>query len=325
MSYKILLISALTLLVSANSCLAQGRAQINIAHRGACGYLPEHTLPAKALAYGQNPDFIEQDVVLSKDMVPIVIHDIHLDTVTDVAKKFPQRKRDDQRYYAADFTLAEIKTLNVHERIDLKTGAAVFPGRFPVGRSVFRIPTLAEEIELIQGLNKSCGRNIGIYPEIKEPAWHRENNMDISAIVLKTLADYGYDKRESNCFLQCFDQNELKRIKTELKSELRLIQLLEGECNLDEVASYAVGIGPWIGQIISGKDADGKPIMTELVKEAKARNLLVHPYTFRVDAPVHDFAPDQLLKILFNSAHVDGIFSDFPDVSAEFLKKNNLE
>ncbi|MEW6710741.1 MAG: glycerophosphodiester phosphodiesterase family protein, partial [Candidatus Riflebacteria bacterium] len=96
---------------------AQALKPINIAHRGASGYLPEHTLPAKALAHGMGADYIEQDLVLTKDGHPIVVHDIHLDTVTDVATRFPERKRDDGRFYAIDFTLAEIKTLKVTERI----------------------------------------------------------------------------------------------------------------------------------------------------------------------------------------------------------------
>ncbi|MCA9216274.1 MAG: hypothetical protein KDB27_24565, partial [Planctomycetales bacterium] len=111
--------------------LAMAEPTIVIAHRGASGYLPEHTLPAKALAYGMGADFLEQDVVLSRDGVPIVLHDIHIDTVTDVAKKFPNRKRGDGRFYAIDFDVAELKTLDVVERFDAQTKKAVFPNRFP--------------------------------------------------------------------------------------------------------------------------------------------------------------------------------------------------
>ncbi len=325
MWYKFMAIIAVGAILWQPTLNAQEKKRINIAHRGASGYLPEHTLQAKAMAFGQNADYIEQDVVLSKDLVPIVVHDIHLDTVSNVAERFPERKRDDGRFYAADLTLAEIKSLKVNERIDLKTGKAVFEKRFPVGKSVFRISTLVEELEMIQGLNKSTGKNIGIYPEIKEPAWHRENGMDISKIVLKTLADYGYSSADSKCFLQCFDAQELKRIKNELKSTLSLIQLMEGEMDLEEVAGYAKGIGPWIGQIVTGKNADGSLELSSLVADAHARNLLVHPYTFRVDAPIHELAPEFLLQLLFNKIGVDGIFSDFPDVSGRFLESKFVE
>ncbi len=290
---------------------------INIAHRGACGYLPEHTLPAKALAYGMEADFIEQDVVLTKDDRALGIHDIHLDTVTDVAKKFPGRAREDGRFYALDFTLAEIRTLKACERFDIASGSAVFAGRFPLWKSDFRLHTLEEEIELIQGLNKSTGRNVGIYPEIKDPAWHREQGHDISPLVIGILADYGYTRAEDNVYLQCFDFAELKRIKNELKCELKLIQLTEEDFDVAEVASYATGIGPWIK--ITGIDKDGRPVISDLAAKAKAHGLKIHPYTFRVDGLSAGISADQLLATLFNQIGVDGIFSDFPDVSRDFI------
>lgn len=134
------------------------KKKIVIAHRGASGYLPEHTLQGVAMAYQMGADFIEPDCVLSKDNVPVVVHDTHIDTISDVAKKFPDRKRKDGRYYAIDFTVAELKTLAVSERFDPASGKPVYPKRFPLGVPGFTIPTLAEEIELVQGLNKSTGR-----------------------------------------------------------------------------------------------------------------------------------------------------------------------
>src|SRR5690554_7145662 len=89
-----------------------------IAHRGASGYLPEHTLEAKALAYGQGADYLEQDVVATRDDELVVLHDVHLDHVTDVARRYPGRRRRDGHWYARDFTLAELRTLEVHERRD---------------------------------------------------------------------------------------------------------------------------------------------------------------------------------------------------------------
>ncbi|MEY3852675.1 MAG: hypothetical protein RI910_1655, partial [Verrucomicrobiota bacterium] len=108
----------LPLLLLPFAALAAETRPLIIAHRGASGYLPEHTLAAKALAYGQGADFLEQDVVLSKDGVPVVFHDTHIDTTTDVARKFPGRQRTDGRFYALDFTIAELKQLNVAERFN---------------------------------------------------------------------------------------------------------------------------------------------------------------------------------------------------------------
>lgn len=292
---------------------------VNIAHRGACAYLPEHTLPAKALAYGMQADFIEQDVVLTKDNRALVVHDIHLDTVSDVTEKFPDRAREDKRYYALDFTLAEIKTLRACERFNIASGAAVFAGRFPLWKSDFRLHTFEEEIELIQGLNKSTGRNVGIYPEIKEPAWHREQGRDITPIVLKILADYGYRTAQDKVYLQCFDFAELKRIRNDLKCELKLIQLIEEDCDLNEVSTYATGIGPWIKQIISEIDKDGKPVISDLVARAHKLKMQVHPYTFRADSLPAGITTNQLLEILFKQVGIDGIFSDCPDVTRDFI------
>jgi len=117
--------------------------KIVISHRAASGYLPEHTLPAVAMAYAFGADYIEQDVALTKDGVLMVIHDIYLDATTNVKQVFPDRKRADGRFYVCDFTLAEIKSLRVGERVNPATGAPVFAGRFPMGASKFEMPTFA--------------------------------------------------------------------------------------------------------------------------------------------------------------------------------------
>ncbi len=310
--------------------------KIIIAHRGASGYLPEHTLAAKALAHGQGAHFIEQDIVLTKDDVPIVLHDIHLDTVTDVADRFFDRRRDDGRYYAIDFTLAEIRTLSVNERISLKTGEPVFPGRFPKGKSGFGIATLAEELELIQGLNASTGRTVGIYPEIKRPAFHRREGKDISLIVISMLANYGYRTKQDPVYLQCFDWNEVKRIRSDLGYRGRLVQLLgendwkiapdvdydylKSADGLVEIATIADGIGPWIGQVASA-EGGGEPKPTGLVETAHAEGLEVHPYTFRADSlPDYSATLEHLFQLFLVEIGVDGVFTDFPDRGVAFLQ-----
>lgn len=316
--------------------LAQSPPKLVIAHRGACGYLPEHTLPGVALAYAMGADYLEPDLVLSKDGVPVVIHDIHVDTVSDVAKRFPDRKRADGRYYAIDFTLAELKQLRVSERFDPATGKAVYGGRFPVGQGAFQIPTLAEEIELIQGLNKSTGRNTGIYPEVKAPAWHKEQGQDISKVVVETLWRYGYRTKADKCYLQCFDFKETKRLRNELGWQGKLVQLITENADkesdtdyeqlmtpagLDEVAKIADGIGPWINQIVTDKK-EGKYVYNDLVKNAHARKLEVHPYTFRADAlPKYVASFDELLELAFVELGVDGLFTDFPDKGVAFVRR----
>jgi glycerophosphoryl diester phosphodiesterase len=301
----------------------QKNKKLVIAHRGASGYLPEHTLPAKAMAYAMGADYLEQDVVLSKDDVPIVIHDIHMETVTDVAKKFPKKKRKDGKYYVIDFTFEELRQLNVSERFDPATSKTVFPNRFPAFSSTFKLHSLQEEIEFIKGLNKSTGKNIGIYPEIKEPKFHKKEGKDISKIVLGVLNDYGYKTKKDNCILQCFDAQELRRIRNELKSELFLVQLTEFKTDekLEEIAAYADGIGPWVYQIIKGKDKNGKWQITELVKNAHKLNLIVHAYTFRADQLDGFDSFETLLQVALYEANVDGIFTDFPDMVIGFIDR----
>ena len=315
-----------TFLLAATSVIAQ---PVVIAHRGASGYLPEHTLEAKAMAHAQGAHFIEQDVVLSKDDVPVVLHDVHVDTVSDVAKAFPGRAREDGRFYALDFTLAELKTLKFTERFSHKTGKAVYPKRFPLWKGDFRIATLEEELELIAGLNHSTGRTVGIYPEIKQPKWHREQGHDISAIVLPILRRYGYIDKEDPCWVQCFEWNEVRRIRTELKWEGRLLQLLgSGRAKdgtdhdrlkiaegIKEAAQVVDGVGPELGAILK---ADGT--ITDFVKLAHDNKLEVHPYTLRVDQLPKGYTSAQAaMDTLFIKAQVDGLFSDFPDVAVKYL------
>lgn len=295
--------------------------KIVVAHRGASGYLPEHTMEAKAMAYAMQPDFIEQDLVLSKDNVPIVIHDIYLDDVTDVAEKFPTKKRDDGRFYVIDFTFNELQKLNVTERFDPKTGTQFYKNRFPKGKGNFKLHSLQQEIELIQGLNKSTQNNIGIYPEIKNPKFHHENGKDIAKITLKILSEYGYKTQKDKCIFQCFDAKELERVRKELQSDLFLVQLIEFEeetKNLKHFATYANGIGPWHKQILN-KKVDGKWQFTSLVKDAHELGLQVHPYTFRADQLGEFSSFNEQLQTILIDANADGGFTDFPDKMKVFL------
>ncbi|NIY76844.1 glycerophosphodiester phosphodiesterase [Thalassospira sp. HF15] len=331
----------LPMTVGANNANAQALDQemVVIAHRGASGYLPEHTLPAKALAYGMGADYIEQDVVLSKDGVPVILHDIHIDTTTDVTNKFPDRKREDGRYYAIDFTLAELKTLNVTERFKADSGKQVYADRFPGEFGIFKIPTLEEEIKLIQGLNHSTGRDVGIYPEIKDPSFHHDEGQDITKTVITVMEKWGYNNPDSNAFVQCFDWTETKRIREELNYQGKLVQLLgenrwgppagtdydylKSEDGILEMARVVDGIGPWLPQVIEGLSENGTAIMTPTLIAAQRAQLKVHPYTLRADQ-LPKWAGDMkiALKAIFDDAGIDGIFTDFPDQVVQYLARN---
>lgn len=315
-----------------------GPDPIVIAHRGASGYLPEHTLEAKVLAHAMGADFIEQDVVLTGDGVPIVLHDIYLESTTDVEQRFPKRARADGRFYALDFTLAEIRQLSVHERSQKNPAGdeiAVYPHRFPLGRGHFTVPTLQEEIELIAGLDASRGLGTGLYVELKAPQWHAAQGHDLAAAVLEVLRRTGYAERTDRVFLQCFDDATLQRLRHEFKTTLPLIQLIgendwaeDGSADydfmrtaagLDAIAGYATGVGPWIPQLLT-ESADGSWAATGLAALARQRGLLVHPYTVRAD----DLPPgvkdiDDLHRALFDELGVNGAFTDFPDLTRRFI------
>ncbi len=311
-----------------------GSAPLVIAHRGASGYLPEHTLAAKAMAHAMGADYLEQDVVLTADNVPIVLHDIYLEPTTDVEQRFPKRAREDGRFYAIDFSLEEIRQLRVHERRD-STGSAVYPERFPLGAGLFTVPTLEEEIELVAGLNRSRKYRAGLYIELKAPAFHREAGADIARAVLQVLERQGWAKRRQQVFLQCFDAETLRYLRHTLKTPLPLIQLigenswgeadvdydfLRSDAGLDEIAGYADGIGPWLMQIYRG-NSDGEQEHSNLVQRAHQRGLAVHPYTFRADElppGIVDF--EQLLELFIDQLQVDGLFTDFPDQVNHYLK-----
>ncbi len=301
-----------------------------IAHRGASGYLPEHTLEALILAHAQNADYIEQDLVLSKDLIPVVLHDIHLETVTNVEQVFPKRARDDGRFYAFDFTLAELKTLRVHERTD-SNGQQVYPSRYN-GQSKFRIATFEEQIQLISELNRQLNREVGYYPEIKSPQWHKKHGADISKIVLDILRKYKLDDANAKIFVQCFDFNETKRMRNGLNAKVKLVQLIGendwGESNSDydylktpaglkDIATVAQGIGPWIPHVLEPDSMTS----TGLVESAHQLGLSVHPYTFRTDQLPKGITSKKLLDVLFDDIKVDGIFTDFTDTVVHHLQK----
>jgi glycerophosphoryl diester phosphodiesterase len=309
--------------------------KIVIAHRGAPGYLPEHTLEGVAMAHSWGVDFIEPDIVLTRDNKAVVLHDIHIDTTTNVKDVFKSRKRSDGRYYAIDFTLQELKQLRVSERFNHKTGKRVFPNRFPKTSISFKIPTFIEFIELVQGLNKSSKINVGIYPEIKSPEFHKKEGKDITKVVFNLMSEYGYNKKKSNSYIQCFFPPTLKRLKKEFKARMPLIFLIaenswnessvdydyyRTEKGIKEISQYANGIGPYLKHLI--KNTNGKISKSKLVQYAHSNNLLVHPYTHRSDSLPKQFSTNKkLFEFIYKEVRVDGVFSDFGDVAKEFSNK----
>jgi glycerophosphoryl diester phosphodiesterase len=305
-----------------------------IAHRGASGYLPEHTLASKRLAHQMGADFLEQDVVATRDDELVVLHDIHLDRVPDVAERFPGRARDDGRFYARDFDLEELRTLQAWERMNAD-GSPVYPGRYPARSGDFSLHTLGEEIEFIQRLNAETGRVAGIYPEIKRPAWHREEGVDIAPLMLGILADAGFDGPDDPVFVQCFDDAELRRLRHELDCPYKLVQLIgannwnEADTDydvmrtrqgLEKLARTVDAVGPWLLYLYELRAGDDLPVSTGFVGMAHEVGLGVHPFTFRADDLPRGFEKlAELVRFFADELAIDGLFTDFPDLILEAI------
>ena len=293
-----------------------------IGHRGASGHRPEHTFASYRLAAEMGADFIEPDLVPTKDGVLIARHENEIGGTTDVAVKFPDRQRTKAidgmnitGWFTEDFTLAEIKTLRAKERLAFRSHA--FDGQFEV-------PTFDEVIELAQTLGKELGRPIGVYPETKHPAYFRSIDLPLEDRLLAALGRHGWSNRESPVFIQSFEDNlRLMRPKT----TARMIRLLEGTLPTDEelrtIRTYADGIGPNSRMVLPVNTDRTLKDPTDLVARAHAAGLLVHIWTLRAEpvflSPSYhgDFAAEFRQ---FRDLGVDGIFTDFPDVAFHALR-----
>jgi glycerophosphoryl diester phosphodiesterase len=291
-----------------------------IGHRGASGYRPEHTLEGYRLAVEMGADFIEPDLVSTKDGVLIARHENEIGGTTDVADRFPDRKRTNTvdghsiaGWFTEDFTLAEIKTLRARERLRFRSHAY---------DAQFQIPTFEEVIELAQRLGESRGRPVGIYPETKHPTYFRGIGLPLEDKLLESLEKHGWNRRDAPVFIQSFEQGNLRDLRKQ--TTVRLIQLVERPAlvegdGLKNIAAYADGIGAEKRLIVPVQPDGtlGRP--TDLVARAHAAGLLVHVWTIRIEkeflpAGYHGKAEAEFEQ--FRDLGVDGVFTDFPDVAA---------
>lgn len=274
-------------------------------------------------------DYLEQDVVATRDEELVVLHDIHLDRVTDVARCFPGRQRDDGRFYVRDFSLHEIRLLHVHDRTNAD-GSPVYPNRPKSVGEEFRVHTFAEELQYIAELQANFGRAVGVYAEIKSPAWHRQEGIDITPLFLRVLSEHGYEAHADAAYVQCFDDAELRRVREEHNCALKLVQLIGdnrwGEAATDfnelrtakglrRLADTVDGIGPWVN-FLYRINRDRHIEDSGLVAAAHRHGLAVHPFTFRVDDLPPGFESfSELMQFAVDQLSVDGLFTDFPDLA----------
>jgi len=292
-----------------------------IGHRGAAGYLPDHTLEGYALAIELGADFIEPDLVATKDGHLIARHEPNLIATTDVNQRpeFANRKRTaivdgfaEEGFFASDFTLAEIKQLRAVQPLGAER-PIYFDG-------MFQIPTFEEVIALAKRKSQEKGRTIGIYPETKHPTYHKNLGLPLEPRLVKILQAEGWDKSDSPVFIQSFEQSNLKELRKMTRN--KLIQLVDAndvnpdgtidftapfdrpydwtvsgnsnltsrtfgffttDAGLKEIKTYADGIGPWKVYIVRTRLENGQPKLftTDLIERAHKQGLLIHTWTFR--------------------------------------------
>lgn len=324
-----------------------------IAHRGASGYRPEHTLAAYDLAVGMGADYIEPDLVMTKDGVLVDRHEPEIGGTTDVADRpeFADRKTTKKidgtsvtGWFVDDFTLEELKTLRAKERLpELRQESSTYDGRFEV-------PTFEEVLEQREALSRKTGRSIGIIPEIKHSTYLHEEGLDPEAEVTRLVKEHKLNHRKAPLWVQSFELTALKDLRDEhgLKARTTFLTSSSGgpydlheegttyaelttRESMRDLSRWIDGFGPEKNQVVA-RNADGslgEP--TPFVEDAHAAGLKVTPYTFRAE---NEFLPtdyrigtdpadfgraiDEVL--VFMRAGVDGVFCDQPDICIEARK-----
>lgn len=337
-----LVVNALAALVSLTGvpAMAQTADMLVIAHRGASGERPEHTLAAYERAIDQGADYIEPDLVVTGDGVLVARHENEVSETTDVASReeFEDRRRtktvDGQKiagWFAEDFTLAELRTLRAKERIpNLRPANARFDG-------LYQVPTLKEIVALLRAKEAETGRRIGLYPELKHPDFLlQEEGIDMVDLLLAELRALNITAADP-VFIQCFEVGPLQRLNQ--RSDFKLVQLVKPEdgpadepamryadmiapSGLAGVATYADAVGAHIGLVLK---PDGTP--SGLVKDARAAGLQVHAWTARKEnvflppalrKGTAEGAKGDMGKLLsqLRAAGVTGVFTDDPAAAA---------
>jgi glycerophosphoryl diester phosphodiesterase len=326
-----------------------GEPPVIIAHRGASGERPEHTLEAYERAIDQGADYIEPDLVLTRDGILIARHENEISGTTDVAtrEEFRDRKRTKvidgetvSGWFTEDFTIVEIDSLRTKERLpEIRPDNVTFD-------LLGRVPSFRAILMLVKAKEKETGRRIGIYPETKHPSYFASIGLPHEFPLLQLLNEFGYTKRTDPIFIQSFEVGNLRALRT--KTEVRLIQLVSAEggpadlpklhyldmmtpAGLREIATYADGIGPDKAMIIPRTESGALGTPTKLVAHAHEAHLAVHPWTFRRE---NFFLPsdfksgddprghgDLAAEIrAFAATGIDGLFCDNPSDAVAALR-----
>ena len=328
-----------------------GKPPLVIAHRGASGYRPEHTIASYTLAIEMGADYIEPDLVATRDGHLIARHEPLLDDTTDVKSRpqFADRRstktldgKSVTGFFASDFTLAEIKQLRAVQSN---------PARSKQYDGEYEIPTFEEILELVRKESEARKRTIGIYPETKHPAFHLALGLPLEDRLLEMLQKRQLDAADAPVFIQSFESANLQYLHS--RTKVRLVQLFEDNVvhydstgtkvaavrlphfgdprggtlprNLADIATYAYAVGPWKRHVLR-ENGDGALLRTNLIERAHAAGLRVHAYTFRDEAatlaPQYHKDPQREYQQFFELG-IDGVFSDFPDTALKARVQQN--
>ena len=306
--------------------MTSGSPPLIIAHRGASGHRPEHTIEGYTLAIDMGADAIEPDVVSTKDGVLVARHENEIGGTTDVADKFATRKTTKQidgqtvtGWFTEDFTLAELKTLRARERLAFRSHE--YDGKFLV-------PALEDVVDLAARKSREVGRSIAVYPETKHPTYFRSIGLPLEPRLVAVLEAHGLRRKTDPVFIQSFEPASLQTLRP--MTDVRLMQLLDegadvSPARLAAIAKYADGVGP-NKRLVVPVGADGRVMPpTSLVREAHAAGLFVHVWTMRSEgvflSPSYGGDPRREYE-QFASLGVDGFFTDFPDVAAAVFRRH---
>jgi len=322
-----------------------GRAPEIFGHRGASGYRPEHTLASYELAARTGADYLEPDLVSTKDHVLVCRHEPEIGGTTDVATRpeFAGRRKTVlldgvavTGWFTEDFTLAELKTLRAVERLPaVRQRNTLYDG-------LFEVPTLQELLDLRARLSRELGRDLGVIPETKHPTYFRGLGLDLETPLVRALDRNHLNRRGAKVWIQSFEAANLRALRDDHQVRVNLVFLTSGAgrpfddprtyadyltpAGLKELSTYVDGIGPEKGQVIP-RTADGSlGTPTSLVRDAHAAGLKVIPYTFRaenqflpadyrVGADPNAYGRALAEQIAFLNTGIDGLFTDQPDVS----------